>query len=226
MNKLLSLCALFAMLSFTNAAESLSTSTKNTPGCTLSAIYQSGCTANICFAIDGSGSVSNEEFENATIFTQAVSNTLAFFQDTEYSAVKFGVRAIPLSFLTGAQTFNEIMEYATPVTGRNRWATSVGSGIVACNALLAERKGEPNKIVVMTDGRNNFGGNPVKNANIFRRKDPNGRISAIGIGKIRRRGMRTLKKIAGKDGSVLTVEDYIELGQKVNELVCNVCEIV
>jgi len=225
MNKFLSFCAIFAILSFTNAAPPIPTSTKNS-ACTLTAIYQSGCTANICFAIDGSGSVTFDEFRKAAVFAQDVSNTLAFFQDTEYAAVKFGVRSILLTFLTGAQEFNEVMEYANRVEGRNRFATSVGAGIVSCNAILAERKGYPNKIVVITDGRNNFGGDPVRNANIFRSKYPNGRISAIGIGNVTPAGLNILQGVAGSTGSVLTVADYVELGQKVNELVCNVCEIV
>lgn len=225
MNKLLPFCALFATLSFAYAVPSISTSTKTNAACTLSAIFQSGCTANLCFALDGSGSVSAGEFENATFFAQDVTSTLAFFPDTEYSAVKFGLRSILISFLTGSQQFNERMEVATRVTGRNARRTSVGAGIVSCNSLLAERVGEPNKMIVITDGRNNFGGDPVARANVFRANDPNGRISTVGIGPISSADLDTLNAIAGDSGSVLTVADYIELGQRVNDLICQVCEI-
>ncbi len=223
----LALCALCALLVCTiaSATPAIPSTARNNAECSLQAIFESKCTANICFAIDGSGSINATEFKNATVFTQAVTNTLAFFPETEYGAVQFGFSSYLISFLSKASPFNLAMQRVKQIEPALRTFTSVGAGIVTCDTLLSTRPGEPNKMVVMTDGRNNFGGDPVKNADIFRARGPNNRVSTIGIGRQTAQGQATLAAIAGSTGTVLTVEDYVELFNVVNDLICDVCEI-
>lgn len=198
------------------------TSTFNKPQAVVARIGKSDCAANVCFAIDGSGSVNTTEFEAALNFVQAVTNSLAFFDNTEFAALQFGSIAYPISFLTADQdAFSDIIE-----AEKNNYigddATSVGAGIVLCDTVLTVfRPGEPNKMVVMTDGRNNYGGNPVENAKIFRDRGANGKISAIGVGK--NAPKEVLTAIAGDESRVLTVSEYVELTTIIIQLVNQVC---
>lgn len=84
--------------------------------------------------------------------------------------------------------------------------------------------GEPNKIVLITDGRNSLEeDDPVRVAEEFRSREPNGRISVIGIGRVNE---RLLEEIAGDSGYVLCLEDYIDLARIIDTLVCQVCGII
>lgn len=178
------------------------------------------CNSNICFALDGSGSVNRTDFANARSFVQSVTNQLQLIPGNEQnSAVQFGKIAYPITLLTDdLEEFNILIE---KVKFRGDSATSVGAGIVTCDAILAlGTSSGPNRIVVITDGRNNFGGNPVGNADIFRNRNPTNRVSAIGIGNV---NGDILKMIAGTTGGVFTVRDYLELFLIVNKIVRSVC---
>lgn len=173
--------------------------------------------ANVCFAIDGSGSVNGEQFKLATRFVQDVVNTLSDMTDTEYAANQFAATATIISGLTtNRDRFVQLMESAS----RKGGATSVGAGIVSCDFTLARRRGEPNKLVVITDGRNTFGGDPVRRANNFKRRDSNGRVCSVVVGNSP--NLSVLQQIS--DAPVITVDDYISLALKIIDLVDQICE--
>lgn len=174
--------------------------------------------ANVCFAIDGSGSVNSTEFSFATRFVQDVVNALAGMTETEYAANQFAKTATVLSGLTtDRDAFSTVMETATPKGG----ITSVGAGIASCDFTLAGRTGEPNKLVVITDGRNNFGGSPVRNAKAFKDREPNGRLCSVVVGDTP--DLSLLQEIS--DAPVIQTNGYITLALKITTLVAQICEI-
>ena len=100
--------------------------------------------------------------------------------------------------------------------------TSVGAGIVTFDSYSSFFPGEPNKIVLITDGRNNFGGDPVGNAQKIRKREPSGRVSAIGIGNV---DEEVLRDIVGSSGYVLSLENYVQLARVIDTVVCQVCAL-
>ena len=179
-----------------------------------------GCNANVCFGIDGSGSVSATEFDDAKFFVKDIVDIIAVDQDAEFAAVQFSETNHRISPLTGNK--RDFLRAVRNAKFQQGGYTAIGAGIVYCDFQLSRRPGEANKIAVITDGRNNLGGSPVRRANNFRRRDPNGKITAVGIGQYL--NLETLQKIAG-DEKVISVDDYIHLATVVTELVKQVCEI-
>lgn len=183
----------------------------------LKRVQAEGCNANVCFGIDGSGSVSATEFQNAKDFVKDIVDIIAVDQEAEFCAVQFSLTNDAISPLTADKiAFLNALDAEPFIRGG---ATAIGSAIVYSDFQLSRRPGEANKIVVITDGRNNAGGDPVRRANNFRRRDPNGRVCAVGIGRTLK---APLKEIAGGQ-PVLTVDDYIQLATIVDNLVNAVC---
>lgn len=179
-----------------------------------------GCNANVCFGIDGSGSVSRNEFKDAKFFVKDIVDIIAVDQAAEFAAVQFSGTNSRISPLTGdKEAFLRAVRNARFEQGG---ATAIGAAIVYCDFQLSRRPGEANKIAVITDGRNNLGGDPVRRANNFRRRDPNGKVTAVGIGRYLDTEM--LQQIAG-DEKVISVDEYIHLATVVTDLVQEVCEI-
>lgn len=178
------------------------------------------CSSNICFALDGSGSVNSTEFGLAKSFIQSVSNQVEILPgDAQNGAVQFGKVAYLITLLTtDLDKFNQEIE-SENIIGDS--ATSVGAGIVTCDAILSLGTASgPNRIVIITDGRNSFGGNPVANADIFRAGNPANRVTAIGIGNT---DPVVLQKIAGPTGGVFTVKEYTRLFSLVGKILAEVC---
>lgn len=180
-------------------------------------VQAEGCNANICFGIDGSGSVNLTEFQKAKDFVKDIVDIIAVDQEAEFCAVQFSLTNDAISPLTADKfAFLNALAREPYISGG---ATAIGAAIVYSDFQLSRRLGEANKIVVITDGRNNAGGDPVRRANNFRRRDPNGRVCAVGIGKTLK---APLEEIAAGE-PVLEVDEYVQLATIVDNLVNAVC---
>lgn len=181
-------------------------------------VRKRGCEVNVCFAIDTSGSVTASEFELQKDFVLDVTTIIGEDRRTKFAAAQYGDKIRTISRLTGnIGAFNRRVEYAYHQYSPS---TSVGMGIVWCDAMLRKQKHDVNKLVLMGDGRNNMGGSPVKRANIFRKRTDNACVSTVGVGYA---NTHVLKKIAGSQSRVFTVHDYFELSHLVDSLVQDIC---
>eukprot|EP00171_Calliarthron_tuberculosum_P002174 IDg2174t1 len=59
-----------------------------------------GCNANVCFAIDGSGSITREEFENQKNFVLDVVSVIAVDAAAEVAAAQYASAVSPITPLT------------------------------------------------------------------------------------------------------------------------------
>lgn len=183
----------------------------------MSQVRENGCGVNVCFAIDTSGSVSVEEFDDEKFFIQDITNIIGVDPRAKFAAAQYGIRSYRISSLTDdVGQFNLDVEFAE---FRNDPATSVGAGIVFCDRQLRRRTNDTNKIVVIGDGRNNLGGNPVRRANIFRER-ANGEVCAVGVGF---QDTVALADIANGSERVLAIDDYVELSFIIEDLVSQIC---
>eukprot|EP00178_Gracilaria_changii_P004848 TRINITY_DN17874_c0_g1_i1.p1 TRINITY_DN17874_c0_g1~~TRINITY_DN17874_c0_g1_i1.p1 ORF type:complete len:240 (-),score=36.65 TRINITY_DN17874_c0_g1_i1:95-814(-) len=199
------------------------------------AVRERGCRAHVCFALDSSGSVRKHQFELGKHFIVDITAILGEERldgtenPTRFAAGQYGDRTYRIARMTDdVARFNREVN-KSPF--QHDEATSVGSGIVWCDAQLrrAARRSEytdiVSKMVVIGDGNNNLGGDPVRRANNFRRRTPGGEISAVRIGFPSEEDLAVLNEIVGENGSVFTVDDYIDLSLNVEDLVYDICGI-
>lgn len=176
-----------------------------------------GCNANVCFAIDGSDAVGSNNFRKSVEFIQAVIGIVGTDRAAEFAATQFGTTTQRIAPLTGLRENTLVaLENARSIGGKT---SAVAAGINYCNFQLFRRPGEANKMVIITDGNSNFGADPVKAARSFRKRDPKGSITAVGVGY---KDLHVLKKISGQN-PVLAVTDYLELAFQVDILVSEIC---
>ncbi|PXF39744.1 hypothetical protein BWQ96_05161 [Gracilariopsis chorda] len=192
------------------------------------AVEARGCLAHVCFALDTSGSVTKQQFFYGRDFILDITAILGNDRRTKFAAGQYGRRTYKIASMTGdVATFNTEVGFSPY---RHDSQTSVGSGIVFCHSQLrrARKKAADanivNKMVVIGDGRNTLGGDPIRRANNFRRK-VGGEISTVSIGYPGKEGERILSEVAGENGGVFTVDDYDELSEKVEDLVAEICGI-
>lgn len=186
-----------------------------------SLVEDRGCEVNLCFAIDTSGSVNSTNFEVQKDFIVDITATIGVDSRSKFAAGQYGARTRLISLLTDdLVAFNQAVEKAE---FQNDPATSVGSGIVFCDRILRREVGDTNKIVILGDGRNNLGGDPVRRANVFRER-ARGEVCAVGVGFSRDQDEQTLIDIANGEERVFQVDDYIELTFIVEDLVRDICK--
>lgn len=182
-------------------------------------IRQSRCNLNLCFAIDGSSSISAEEFTRVQDFVEVIWAIVGSDEGSRFAATQFGEKSEPISRLTSnRRKFIKAVIEATPVGGTH---TSIGAGIRFCDGQLARSFGNANKVVVITDRRNTIGEDPVVRADNFRRRDPNGDVCTVAIGSS---DMAQLQAIAGGDpDKVLTLGEFFEVSTIAISLFNSLC---
>lgn len=180
-----------------------------------------GCNANVCFAIDGSGSISSTEFTNQKNFVLDLVSVVAVDNAAEVAACQYATAVSPISPLTvDTAKFNLAVNRATQLGGQS----FVVGGINYCFSQLWRRRGEANKIVYMGDARSNIGSDAVDRADLFRMIG--GSVAAVGAGFT---DDSELLRIAGGNSSlvyeadsfldVLTLQGFIE------SLVSQICGV-
>lgn len=181
-----------------------------------------GCNANVCFAIDGSGSISPANFEAQKEFVQDVATIIADGTNpVELAAVQYGTSSSAIIQLTLNTNAFQLAIKRTPQIGG---LTFVNAGINFCFSQLWRRRGEANKIVLLGDGRTTIGSNAVRRADLFRRVG--GDVCTVGAGF---QDPRELLAIAGGDPArVFQVDDFIsalELQYIIEDIVLDICGV-
>ncbi|CAN8062390.1 unnamed protein product [Agarophyton chilense] len=178
-----------------------------------------GCNLNVCFAIDGSGSISDDEFTNEKNFVLDVSSVIVD-NAVEMGAVQYASSVRTITDLTPNDSrFNELIEDESQLHG----LSFVVGGINACFSQLSRRQGEPLKIVLLGDGKSNIGSSAIRRAEQFRRFG--GSISVVGAGN---QDEEVLLKIAGDDKMVFRVDsfgDVLALEMIAETLALNICNV-
>lgn len=120
-----------------------------------------GCKANVCFAIDGSGSIGAPSFQNEKDFVTDVASIIALFSP-RVAATQYNGANHPITALT--TDVNHMISSVTS-TKQKSGSTSISAGIDYCGAQLKRVAGQANKVVVLGDGVHNSGGSAEAAAN-------------------------------------------------------------
>lgn len=143
-----------------------------------------GCDPNICFALDGSGSIGFKNYEDQREFVLLLAAIIGANDKATFSAVQYGFVNEPISNLDGnAERFIEKL-LSSEYQAASR--TFVGAGLGFCISQLGKRRGEPAKIVLFGDGGATLGGltgplSPASLADFFRGRSPANRICAVAV---------------------------------------------
>lgn len=179
-----------------------------------------GCKANVCFAIDGSESVGKDNFDREVQFVFDFASLVNVDEKlTGLAATQFGTSnsaITPLIF--SSAELNIALEKAVYL---NAPRTQIRGGLIYCFGQLRREAGDANKIVLLSDGQANLGGNPVPIADRFRREV--GEICAVGVGYQDIGSL--LDIVGGSSAKVLTVDDFFQLSDILDDLVVQVCDL-
>ncbi|KAI0557139.1 von Willebrand factor A-like protein [Gracilaria domingensis] len=183
---------------------------------------ETNCDPNICFALDGSGSISEDEFELQKDFVEIIAGTVALDEESQYAAIQYGLRPRFISRLTkDADRFLLDVE-GTLQLGSPR--TFIAPGIAGCMRQLNRVEGEANTIILLGDGRSTFDSrdpplDPPSIAQVFL-SEPNNSISAVAVSFP---NTDMLKAITGREDRVFEVADWSKVLDVIAELVGQVC---
>lgn len=177
------------------------------------------CNPNVCFAMCGADAISDEDFQRQKEFVELVSAIIGVDTEVEFSAVQYGLRNTAVSGLT--RNANQFLARVSRITLNRAPRTFLAAGVGYCIQQLRKRPGDANKIVILGDGRSNFGGNPVPIAQQFLPPAGTGSICAVGIGFA---DISMLEQVVGgHPDRVIAIDDYFQMIDILELVVADVC---
>ncbi|PXF39991.1 Cartilage matrix protein [Gracilariopsis chorda] len=183
-------------------------------------VERNGCNLNVCFALDGSASVTPLDYEMQKDFVQLMSAVLDFeVENSSFSAVQYGDQVSPISPLTQSIDDFNLKVHASNISAFQ--GSSIGKGITYCSNQLLELADNPVKIIVFGDGRETSKTDAVSIAASFKDFHPNGRLSTVGVGFPNTVLLKTIAEAGG--GRLFEIDEYIDALDLVVDLFLEVC---
>lgn len=179
-----------------------------------------GCFANICFAIDGSGSISDKAFQNEKFFILDLHSIVGVDERADMGAVQYATSTNPIIPLTDDRDAFVLAINGTKQVGGFSF---VVGGMNYC--IRALRRKSVKKIVLLGDGRSNIGSDTVARANLFRER-LGGTVCAVGAGFPDDEELLAI--VGGNPDLVFEVdsfEDTLDMADLIDDLVAGICNI-
>lgn len=177
------------------------------------------CNVRLCFALDGSASISHQEFQTQKNLVKLIASVAAP-GNASFSAVQYGLSN---TFITGT-TFN-LAEFRVAVqnsTLAKARRTFLSAGIAFCiSQVVSEPAGAGRKIVVLGDGRATFSEDSLP---IVLAASGQADIYAVGIG-FPRDSKRLLQITGGRKDRVIGISRYSEVVNVVPRLIRSLCNV-
>lgn len=182
------------------------------------------CAPNLCFALDGSGSIGFDNFELQKEFVLLITAIVGAEQDSTFSATQYGGLNIPISTPDDAEDFIvklEASQYqSVPLTFLN-------AGLLYCTTVLKRFQGAPAKLIVLGDGGATFGRefgflSGRKIAENFRNRHPGNGVCAVTVGYEGK--PQLFVDIAGGTENVVGVDGWPKILNALRSLVRAICD--
>lgn len=186
------------------------------------------CTSpiDVVMLLDGSGSISQDDWERAQQFSDKVLSKLKFNTDNPDQGPRFGVVQFSSSTRVEAtlSTNAQELEKAIDSMAQMKSGTNTGAGLNAAQTLFNNKGREqaPHILFVVTDGEHNQGQDPGVVAKQMRDKY-NTEIFAIGVGSDINKNELDSMASEPKDNHVFTVADWNALDSILDTLFKNSC---
>ncbi len=191
-------------------------------------IRNGGCNPNLCFGIDGSAQISEEDYGLQLDFMALVVATagaqLGFEDRMNIAAYQYG--GALKAFLRPTSNVERLFEAIENANFRKSRFTFLAPAILACRRdfenLFAE---DANKMVIMGDGRTNFRSPrlAINEARMFLPPYNNGAICAI---TVKNPDVTFLEKVTQDKARVLKIDESKQFLDLLETVVRDVCDIV
>lgn len=112
------------------------------------------CRPNVCFAMDGSISISALDYEFQKAFVVLAIATLGGLRESRFAVNEYGAIVQPISTLQPA-TEKLLLDVSVDRSQRAT-ITLIGPAIQWCTSQMAVHPGAVNKIIILGDGRTSF----------------------------------------------------------------------
>lgn len=179
-------------------------------------VAKGGCNANVCFVLDGSYYVSDEEYRMQKEFVELATALIGVDKSAHFAATQYSPPRFALAQLTSDQD-----AFLVRIAGSSRWGRNqrVRPGVRFCVNQMRRRREDANKIVLVGDGRGSLQYSeylpPLQR---FLRRG--GSICAVAVKNANR---RLLANVTRNPAHVLPIDGYIELAIVVEDVVEQVC---
>lgn len=177
----------------------------------------SPCSAPVCFGVDSSTGLTSQQFALQKQFLEKTLQLQSRRTNASVAAVAYGIANEIIFELTS--NFSLALELASNLSFREDPSTSLSAPIVYCDSVLREQTGKDSRIVLLTSGRMDLGGDPVPRAQVFRERS-GGKIIVVAL---RERNRRVLEDISGSDSPNLfwlTPANFCTVLEDVNTALC------
>lgn len=181
------------------------------------AVVDNGCDINLCFALDGSGSITSAEYLAQKRFVDFIVAITLTPEPGNYAGVQYHTHVTPISFLTKNRP---AFLSAVKSSQRNGGGTNMAGGLGFCIFQLLPRPEDANKVIILGDGFDNTGFNPEDVVSDF--LEIGGQISAVAVGDS---DLAQLEAITGSPNRVFPIGGFFDLGELILALVENVCNV-
>lgn len=179
-----------------------------------------GCPLDVCFALDGSASLSPQDYEYQKEFSQLVALVLSADSRSRYTAVQYGLPAIAISnFTSSAAEFVRRVSASKFASARR---TFISSGLLFCTVTLGKQHENIDAIVLLGDGMVNIGADPFKLSRKFLPPEGNGSILAVGVGEV---NPTSLERITGRQDAVVSINNQRNLPNVLEKTILFLCRI-
>lgn len=195
-------------------------------------VQNTSCVPKVCFAIDGSGSLSYADFQKQKKFVMDVATALSKeVDDVRYAAAQYGVGYHPIARFgfppRSPLTDNERYFFRRVNSTYREWTswTSTAAGIEFCFLELVGEKDVrgPSAIVLIGDGRDNVKRDPIPLARFFKgyfgRK---GMLNTVTVGFSDEKAMEKIADVGG--GRSYRIDEYRRVFAAIYLLTRHVCD--
>lgn len=181
-------------------------------------VQDNGCSVNLCFALQGDGFITEQEFSDQRNFVELLVAILTTDQPGGLCAVQYGETTFPISPLTDDRiNFIRRLRNVSQVGG----IESDISGALAYGGFqLRAQEGDANKLILFGDGFETVNAAPEFIAQSVRRDGTD--ICAVAVGLF---SVAELTKITGDPNRVLGIGEFFNMAEIVDTLVRQVCNL-
>lgn len=178
-------------------------------------VEKRGCEVNVCFAIDGSGSINSKDFTIELNFVNLVASIISTDRKINFCGVQYSETTTAISPLTDDRLgFLGKVANTKQDFGRTNLPAALGYAIVQ----LFPFPNDANKIIVLGDGLSNIGFAPAFVAGTF--IDAGGSISAVAVGGS---NVEELALVTQDSAKVFYVEQFAQLVLELQNVVRQAC---
>lgn len=179
-------------------------------------VAKGGCNANVCFVLDGSYYVTDDEYRMQKEFVELAAALIGVDKSAHFAATQYAPPRFALAQLTSDQD-----AFLVKIAGSSRWGRDqrVRPGVRFCVRQMRQRREDANKIVLVGDGRGSLQYSAyLPPLRTFSRRG--GSICAVAVKNANR---RLLAYVTRNPAHVLAIDGYIDLSIIVEDVVEQVC---